>query len=258
MKKARNLWSVALSFLLCAMCIVPFVYVLMASFQNAQGDFTLKYYYEVFMGQSQYLFRFWKSIGLSLCIAIGQVVVSALAGYSFAKYQFPGKHILFFILMILMILPLQVTLMPNYIILEKVHILNTYASLALPAIILPLGTFILTQSFRAIPNSVIEAARLDGCKLPGLLLRVVIPMNQNALVCVFLLSFLDAWNMVEQPITYLKDFASYPIAVALASVPPGDPTVLLTACVLVTLPPLFLFAFFNRELTEGIALGGEK
>lgn len=75
--------------------IVPFVYVLMASFRNAQGDFTLKYYYEVFMGQSQYLFRFWKSIGLSLCVAIGQVTVSALAGYSFARYQFPGKHILF-------------------------------------------------------------------------------------------------------------------------------------------------------------------
>ena len=157
-----------------------------------------------------------------------------------------------------MILPLQVTLMPNYIVMEKVNILNTYASLALPAIILPLGTFILTQSFRAIPNSVIEAARLDGCRLPGLLLRVVMPMSQNALVCVFLLSLLDAWNMVEQPITYLKDFANYPIAVALASVPPGDPNVLLTACVLVTLPPMFLFLFFNRELTEGIALGGEK
>lgn len=258
MKKARNLCSVALSFFLCALCIVPFVYVLITSFQNTQGDFTLKYYYEVFVGQSQYLFRFWKSVGLSLCIAIGQVAVSALAGYGFAKYQFPGKHIFFFILMILMILPLQVTLMPNYIVLEKINILNTYASLAFPAIILPLGTFILTQSFRAIPNSVIEAARLDGCRLPGLLLKVVMPMSQNALICTFVLSFLDAWNMVEQPITYLKDFANYPIAVALAAVPPGDSTVLLTACVLVTLPPLFLFAFFNGELTEGIALGGEK
>lgn len=258
MKRIRKLWPVALSFFLCAMCIVPFFYVLLTSFRDTRGDFTLKYYYEVFVGQSQYLFRFWKSVGLSFFIAIGQVVVSALAGYSFAKFRFPGKHTLFFTLMILMILPLQVTLMPNYIVLEKTRILNTYASLALPAIILPLGTFILTQSFRAIPNSVIEAARLDGCKLPGLLLRVAMPMSRNALVCVFLLSFLDAWNMVEQPITYLKEFADYPIAVALASVPPGDPSVLLTACVLVALPPMFLFAFFNRELTEGIALGGEK
>lgn len=258
MNKPRNLLSAVLSCFLCAVCVVPFVYVLITSFQDAQGNLSLKYYYAVFVGQSQYLYRFWKSVGLSVTIAAGQVVVSSMAGYGFAKYRFPGKDMMFFLLMILLILPLQVTLMPNYIILEQARIINTYASLALPAIILPLGTFILTQSFRAIPNSVIEAARLDGCKLPILLLRVVLPMSRNALICVFLLSFLDAWNMVEQPITYLKEFANYPISVALASVPPGDPTVLLTACVLVTLPALFLFAFFNRELTEGIALGGEQ
>lgn len=258
MKKRRNLWTVALSFFLCALCIVPFAYVLFTSFQAAQGNFTFKYYYDVFMGQTQYLFRFWKSVGLSLGIAVGQVVISVLAAYGFAKYKFPGKFILFFILMILMILPLQVTLMPNYIVLRETKILDTYWALALPAIILPLGTFILTQSFKAVPNSVVEAARLDGCKVPRLLMQIVIPMSKNGIICIFLLSFLDAWNMVEQPITYLKDFADYPIAVALASVPPGDPTVLLVACVLVTLPPLFLFAFFNRELTEGIALGGER
>lgn len=258
MKKRRNLLSVGLSFFLCALCVLPFLYVLITSFQTARGSFTVKYYYEVFVGQSRYLFRFWKSVGLCLAIALGQAVVSTLAAYGFAKYKFPGKFILFFILMILMILPLQVTLMPNYIVLREANILDTYWALALPAIILPLGTFILTQSFKAIPNSIIEAARLDGCKLPRLIWQILLPMSKHGIVCIFLLSFLDAWNMVEQPITYLKDFADYPIAVALASVPPGDPTVLLVACVLVTLPPLFLFAFFNRELTEGIALGGEK
>lgn len=257
MKRVKNFGVAAMSFFLCALCVIPFAYVLVSSFQNAEGGMTLKYYYGVFIGQSQYLLRFWKSMGLSLCIAAGQVAVSALAGYGFAKFRFPGKNILFFLLMILMVLPLQVTLMPNYIVLEKVGLLDTYKALALPAIILPLGTFIMTQSFRAIPQSVIEAAQLDGCYLPGLLLRVVLPMNRNALICTFLLSFLDAWNLVEQPITYLKNFTDYPIAVALASVPPGDATVLLTCCVLVTLPPLFLFAFFNQELTEGIALGGE-
>ena len=166
MNKPRNLLSAVLSCFLCAVCVVPFVYVLITSFQDAQGNLSLKYYYAVFVGQSQYLYRFWKSVGLSVTIAAGQVVVSSMAGYGFAKYRFPGKDMMFFLLMILLILPLQVTLMPNYIILEQARIINTYASLALPAIILPLGTFILTQSFRAIPNSVIEAARLDGCKLP--------------------------------------------------------------------------------------------
>lgn len=257
MKKLRSLGSVFLSTLVCAICIVPFLYVLITSFKSIDGEFTLKYYYEVFVGQSQYIFRFWKSVGLSLTIAFGQVVLSALAGYGFAKYKFKGKNVLFFILIILMILPLQVTLIPNYVILGKLNTIDTYFSLILPALVVPLGTFIMTQSYKAVPNSVIDAARLDGCRLFEVLLRVVIPISKNALICTFLLSFLDAWNMVEQPITYLKEFSKYPIAVALASVPPGDPTVLLVACVLVTIPPLCLFAFFNRELTEGIALGGE-
>ncbi len=256
--KKSSLLGTFVSFFLCALCIVPFLYVLYSSFQTIDGNFTVKYYYQVFVGQTQYLIQFWKSVGMSLFIAVGQTVISVLAAYAFAKYKFPGKFLLFFILMILMILPLQVTLMPNYIVLRETNILDTYWALALPAIILPLGTFILTQSFKAVPSSIVEAARIDGCKLPRLLWQIVIPMSKNGIVCIFLLSFLDAWNMVEQPITYLKDFMDYPISVALASVPPGDPTILLTACVLVTLPPLFLFSFFNRELTEGIALGGEK
>ena len=258
MKKKRSLFGTAASFFLCAVCILPFLYVLFSSLRTVQGDFTLKYYYQVFIAQTQYLFRFWKSVGLSLAIALAQVFVSVLAAYAFAKYRFPGKFILFFLLMILMILPLQVTLMPNYIVLEEAGLLGTYWALALPAIILPLGTFILTQSFKAVPGSIVEAARMDGCRLPRLLWQILLPMSRNGILCIFLLSFLDAWNMVEQPITYLKNFAEYPIAVALASVPPGDPTALLVACVLVTLPPLFLFSFFNQELTEGIALGGEK
>lgn len=258
MRRTRGFLSGTLTLFLCALCVVPFLCVFAASLRNTDGAFTLMHYYRVFIGQPQYLLRFWKSIGLGAVIAIGQVIVSALAAWGFARYRFPGRNALFFLLMILMILPVQVTLIPNYIILERVNLLYTYAALALPAIILPLGTFILTHSFRALSDNVIEAARLDGCSLPSLLMKVVIPMSRNALICVFLLSFLDSWNMVEQPITYLKDFADYPLAVGLAIAPPGDPGVLLAACVLDALAPLFLFALFNRELTEGITLGVEQ
>ena len=103
-----------------------------------------------------------------------------------------------------------------------------------------------------------EAARLDGCGTLKLICRIAVPMNRAGLICTLLLSFLDGWNMVEQPMVYLEDFGRYPISVALASVPPENPTVQLVCCILVALPPLFLFAYFNRELVEGIALGGEK
>ena len=87
--KKRSLLGAFLSFFLCALCIVPFAYVLYSSFQTAQGDLTLKYYYQVFVGQTQYLFQFWKSVGMSLLIALAQVFVSVLAAYGFAR--FPGK-----------------------------------------------------------------------------------------------------------------------------------------------------------------------
>ena len=258
MRKRPAYFSSFAAVLLTALSVIPFLYVFAKSLLSAQDGFTLSYYYQVFLAQEQYLLRFWKSLWLCLCITAGQVVVSTLAGYGFAKCRFPGKNVLFFLLMVLMIMPLQVTLVPNYIMLDRLGLLDTYYALVLPMIFVPLGTFIMTQSFQAVPNEIIEAARLDGCGTLKLICRIAVPMNRAGLICTLLLSFLDGWNMVEQPMVYLEDFGRYPISVALASVPPENPTVQLVCCILVALPPLFLFAYFNRELVEGIALGGEK
>lgn len=244
--------------LLVMICVSPYIYVAVRSFIGNDGEFTLEYYYKTFLGTSQYLVRFWKSLALCIFIAAGQVIASTLAGYGFAKFKFPGKNVVFFLLMILMIMPLQVTLVPNYLILDEMGLMNTYYALALPAIFVPLGTFIMTQSFKAVPNDIIEAAEIDGCGVLGTLTRIAIPMNKSGLVCTMLLSFLDGWNMVEQPMVYIEEFIDLPIAVALASVPPEDPTVQLVCCILVIIPPLFLFCYFNRELVEGIVIGKEK
>lgn len=256
MKSKHGLSSI-LALLLTLLCVVPYLYVLIKSFWGETG-LTLDFYYEVFLSETQYLVRFWKSLTLSLIIAVCQLIVSTLAGYGFAKCKFPGKNVIFFLLMILMIMPLQVTLVPNYLILDELGLLNTYYALALPAIFVPLGTYIMTRSFKSVSNDVIEAARLDGCSTIGVICQITVPMNKSGLVCTFLLSFLDGWNMVEQPMAYLKDFIKYPMSVGLATIPPDDPTIQLVCCVLVALPPLFLFAYYNRELVEGIAIGGEK
>ncbi len=257
MKKRHPLATVA-AVLLAAVCIVPFLYVLLMSLKSVDGRFSLQHYYTVLLGQTEYIYRFWKSVGISLCAALFQTVVSALAGFGFARYRFRGRNALFFLLMILMILPLQVVLMPNYMVLETLGLLYTDYALIVPAVFVPLGTVIMTQSIKAVPAHIVDAARLDGANPLQILMRVVLPGCSGGLACTFLLSFLDSWNMVEQPITYLRDFLDYPIAVALATAPPGDPTVLLCCCVLVALPALFLFAYFNRELAESIDVGGEK
>lgn len=250
--------ATVLAILLTAFCIVPFLYVLVKSLFDMEGVFTLEYYYKVFLAQSQYLLRFWKSLALSLCIALGQMLVSILAGYSFAKCKFTGKNFLFFLLIIWMIMPLQVTLVPNYVMLDRLGLLNTYYALALPMIFVPLGAFIMTQSFKAVPNEIMEAAQLDSGNTLRIIFKIMLPMSKSGLVCTALLSFLDGWNMVEQPIVFLKELSQYPLSVALASVPPGDPNVQLVCCILAALPPLLLFALFNREMAEGIELGGNK
>ena len=247
-----------IAIVLVLLCIAPYAYVFFTSLMDPEGGFTLKYYYKTFLGSTQFLVRFWKSLGLCLCIAVGQVIASTLAGFGFAKYPFPGKNLVFFLLTVLMIMPLQVTLVPNYIILDRLHLMDTYRGLALPAIFVPLGTFIMTQSFKAIPNEVLEAAQLDGCGILQLLTHIAVPMNKSGLICTMLLSFLDGWNMVEQPMVYIEEFIDLPIAVALASVPPEHPTVQLVCCMLVIIPPLALFCYFNRELVEGIVIGREK
>lgn len=246
-----------LAVLLILVSLLPFGYVLLRSFISTEGVDLLPYY-QVFWGQSQYLMRFWESLGISLCIGFGQLVISALAAYGFARYRFKGRNLLFFVLTILMVLPIQVILVPNYIMLNNLGLLDTYASLILPQIFVPLGTFILRQSFLSIPASIMDAAMLDGCNAVDILVRVAMPMNVSGMVCVFLLSFLDAWNMVEQPIAYLKDVNRYPIYVALVYVAPTNTAIQLACCVLVIFPCLFLFTFFNQELVSGITLAEEK
>lgn len=249
--------AAALGLALAVVCAAPFAYLFWRGLFPAEGSAALVYY-QVFLGQSQYLVRFWKSLAMALAIAAGQGVVSALAGYGFARCRFPGRDGIFFALTVLMVLPVQVTLAPNYMMLDRMGLLDTPWALICPSVFLPLGTFLLRQSFRAIPDGVLDAARLDGCGLSRLLVWVALPMSRSGLVCALLLSFLDAWSMVERPLAFLSDAKSYPLAVALAVSPPGEMAVQLVCCVLVALPCLFLFLFFDRELTQGIAMGNLK
>ena len=242
--------------LVAAVSLLPFCFLFLRSFWD--GGVTLQPYYDVFLGTSRYLDSFWRSLGLTCTVAAGQLVVSVPAGFCFAKRSFPGKRVLAFLLVALLVLPVQVTLVPNYLMLKNLGLLNTYAALILPALFAPLGTFLLGQSFRSIPNALLDAARLDGCGTIGLLWRIAMPMRKGTMACVAILAFLDAWNMVEQPLAYLRSFQEYPLSVGLAYAAPQGVAVQMVCCLLAALPPLFLFAFFSQDLVDGIVLGEVK
>lgn len=256
-RTAFSVGTVLFAVLIILVSVGPFCLVVCRSFLSDAGV-SFRSYYEVLWAQSQYLIRFWKSLFISLCAAMGHLVVSVLAGYGFARYRFPGRNAIFFLITILITLPIQVTLVPNYIMLNRLGLLDTYAALILPQIFMPLGTFILRQSFLSVSDSVIDAAMLDGCNTLQVLWRIAMPMNFGGIICAFLLSFLDTWNMVEQPIAYLKDMNRYPISIAVVYVAPTDVTIQLVCCILVTVPCLFFFLFFSRELVDGIVLAEVK
>lgn len=231
----------------------PFFQVLQGALFQGTG-FSLEAIYKVFLATPEYLLVFWRTIALCGVIVAGQVVLSVLAGMGFAKYDFPGKGLWFFLLLVVMVLPLQVTLVPNFRILGTLNLLDTQWALALPALFAPLGTFLMTQSFRAVPDEILEAARLDGASTWTALWKVLVPCGKNGLSCVLVLTFLSAWNMVEQPMAYLKDAAQHPLSVSLAVTGARDQGVQLACCLLALLPPLLLFLGLHKELVQGIAL----
>ena len=251
----KRFFSGLFAALVVVLSAAPFLYVFVRSFLSPSGV-TFQYYYDVFLASPKYLFRFWKSIGMAVCIAAGQLLISVFAGFGFAKYKFPGRNFLFFLLMILMTLPVQVTLVPDFIMLGYMNLLNTYAALILPSIIVPLGTFILTQSFKSMPDTVLDAAMLDGCGVLRMLFYVVSPMNKSGLVCVLLLSFLDAWNMVEQPLILLQDADSQPLSVFLSNINTGEIGLAFAMATVYMIPSLLLFLHGEEYLVEGIANSG--
>lgn len=229
-----------------------------AEFRLIPERFSLLAYYRVLLAQSEYLIKFWASLTMCGTIVGGQVFFGCMGGMAFAKTEFRGKKPLFFLFILLMLMPAQATLLPNYISLDRLHLLDTQWALILPAVFAPFGVFLMAQVFRSIPTELTEAARLDGAGTLQALWLVLVPAAKNGVITLILLSFIDAWNMVEQPIVLLKSPQSYPLSVFLASMNVQNFSLQFTCGILATLPVLLLFCFFHKELTEGMEFAGLK
>lgn len=219
---------------------------------------SLQGYYNVFLASPRFLSRFWISLGICLTITGGTLAVSSMAGLAFAKYRFPGKRLFYGGMVLFMLFPLQVTLMPNYLVLGSLHLLDSYWALILPAVFLPLGTYLLTFTFKKIPGESLEAARLDGAGTGTLLLRIVIPFGKVGMASLGVLTFIDSWNMVEQPMVFLQKSSSYPLSVFLASLQVENFPLQFVCGVLCMLPVTLIFFLFREELMQSFDLSGVK
>ena len=215
-------------------------------------------YATVLFKSPTYLVKFWNSVALVVPIVVFQMVVGSFAAYSFARYRRKRREVLFFSYIILMLMPFQVTLVPNYLIAQQLGILNTPQAIILPGIFSTFSVFLLSKYMRQIPSSYIEAAKLDGAGEWHIFTRICIPMCKSALYAMGILLFIDYWNMVEQPLILLTDPEKQPLSVFLAEINSGEVGIAFAASFIFMIPPLLIFLNGEQYLIEGISRSGIK
>lgn len=210
-------------------------------------------YATVLLKSPEYLLKFWNSVIYVLPIVIFQLVVAAGASYCFSRVETKFRSIVFFMYIILMLMPYQVTLVPNYIVMDKLSLMNTRWAIILPGIFSPFSVFILTKFMRRIPAAVVEAAKLDGASEWQIFSLIYMPLCRSTLYSVAILVFIDYWNMVEQPLILLADQELYPLSVFLSKINEGDTGIALAIAVIYMVPPVLLFLYSEDYLIDGIA-----
>jgi alpha-1,4-digalacturonate transport system permease protein len=198
---------------------------------------------------------------ISVVTTVITLFICSIAGYTFAKYQFMGRKILFILFLGTMMVPMQVTMIPVFLMMSKLELLNSYWSVILPLTANAYGVFLMRQFMLTIPTELIEAARIDGCSEFRIFWQVVLPLTKPALTTLGILSFLAAWNEFLWPLIMLDSPEMMTLQVALTQFQ-GQYEVkwnlLMAASALSMLPIVLIFIFFQRYLVEGIAMSGLK
>jgi len=169
---------------------------------------SIEQHYILLIEKYEYLNKFWISIKLGVVITFLHTIIATITGYVFAKIEFKFRESLFFIFIIVMMMPFQVNLLPNYILAKKIGILYTDYAIILPAIFAPFGFFFMRQTIKYISDEYIEVVLLESNKVIDILLVTIIPYSKPGIISLIVLTFADTWNMVEQPLVLLKDKVS--------------------------------------------------
>ena len=213
-------------------------------------------YITVLFKSPDYLLKFWNSVILVVPIVVLQLAVACLAAYGFTRYQGRVREIIFFAYIILMLMPYQVTLVPNFLVSKWLNILDTNWAIWLPGIFSPYAVFLLTKYMRRIPVSILEAAKIDGAGEWQIFKHVCMPLCKGALCSVAILIFIDFWNMVEQPLIMLADEQMHPLSVFLSKINAGEIGLAFAVATIYMVPTLLVFLYGEEYLVEGITYQG--
>lgn len=217
---------------------------------------TFSQYFTALMKSPAYLLKFWNSVIYVVPIVIMQLAIASLASYGFARYTGRIKKIIFFLYVIIMMMPYQVTLVPNFLVSQLLGILDTRWAIWLPGFFSPFAVYLMTKFIRRIPESVFEAARIDGAGEWQIYSQICMPLCKGGIVSVAILVFIDYWNMVEQPLILLTNEELHPLSVFLSKINSGEISLAFAIAVIYMVPPLLVFLYGEEYLVEGITYQG--
>ena len=214
------------------------------------------------LAETDYLRAYYVSLAYSLLTIAGVLLIGSMAAFEFALFEFPGKRLMFAVVMVSLMVPTAVTIVPTYLLTAKLGWLNTMQGLVVPGLASAFGLFMLIQFMRTLSREMLEAARLDGATHFQLYLYFALPLSRNALVTLAILTFMRTWGNFAWPLIVAPNPDMYTVGqvVGLFNSPYSHQTVdvVMTANLLAALPPLIFFLIFQRKIVEGIAMSGSK
>ena len=217
--------------------------------------FSLSQYYEILIRDTTVLRMFANSAMYTALILAGQAVVVPMTAYGLSRFEFRGRDALFFLILMLMLLPFQVTMVPNVLTLRQLGLLNTIWAVILPMWFAPFYIFLLRQFMQGLPNELMEAAQMDGAGTVRCYLNIVMPVCRPVIGAAIALSFADCWNLVEQPMTYLSQRMDLmPLSVMFNQLVQESSGTEFAGATLYILPAFLIYLFFLEDILTGIQL----
>lgn len=214
---------------------------------------TLRHYVEVLLDSPGFFVMFWNTVKIVVSVLIGQMVVGVPAAWGFAKYTFAFKKILFFIYIILMVMPFQVRMISEYLGLRSLSLLDTHGALIFPGAFSTFSVFIMYNFFSRVPDGIIEAARLDGANDWQIFWHIGIPLGSGGIFAAMMLSFLEYWNLIEQPLIFLQNQSLWPLSLFSPEVTVENIGIVFVSSVIALIPSIFVFLLGREYLEAGIA-----
>ena len=264
--KVSHILLTIIMFGIAFLMIAPFLWVLSASFRTYSEatslppkwlppfftEMRLGYFKKLFSNTIPFFVFMKNSLKISVIITLGMSLHGAIAGYAYAKFDFPGKKGLFTLYIALMMMPFQVMLLGNYLVLDDLRLLDSLLGIILPAVFSTFPVFIMYRFFEGIPLALLEAARLDGAGELRLFFMIAIPLGSPGVISAMVLGFLEYWNLIEQPMVFLKTKELWPLSLYLPNIDMDHAGTAFAASMVALIPAVLVFFAGQDYLEQGI------